>query len=90
MLTTAEPANDALSTYTYDAENRIATRDLELSGGFAGADEVEGPGDRRGLGMGADGAPMFEKLRVSTLLPAPVSFRIVHWHGSGLNAHFRR
>ena len=33
-------------------------RDVELSGGFAGADEVEG-----GLGMGADGAP--GHLRVS-------------------------
>ena len=91
MLTTKENMlNDALSTYTYDAENRIATRDVELSGGFAGADEVQEAGDRRGLGMGADGAPMFEKLRVSTLLPAPVSFRIVPWSCSGLNAHFRR
>lgn len=91
MLTTAENIlNDALSTYTYDAENRIATRDVELSGGFAGADEVEGGGDRRGLGMGADGVLMFEKLRASTLLPAPVSFRIVHWRCSSLNAHFRR
>jgi hypothetical protein len=62
VLTTAEHANDALSTYTYDAENGVATRDGELSGGFAGADEVEGAGHRRGLGMGADGAPMFEKL----------------------------
>jgi hypothetical protein len=38
-------------------------RDVELSGGFAGADEVEGGGDGRGLGMGADGAP--GHLRVS-------------------------
>ena len=82
--------NDALSTYTHDAENRIATRDVELSGGLAGADEAEGGGDRR-LGIGAaEGAPMFEKLRVTTLLPAPVSFRIVHWRCSRLNAHFRR
>jgi len=29
--------NDALSTRTDDAENRIATRRVELSGGFAGA-----------------------------------------------------
>jgi hypothetical protein len=29
--------DDALSTYTDDAENRIATRHVELSGGFAGA-----------------------------------------------------
>ena len=29
--------NDALSTYTDDAENRIAARRVELSGGFAGA-----------------------------------------------------
>jgi hypothetical protein len=58
VLTTAEKMlNDALSTYTYDAENRIATRDVEMSGGFAGADEVEGGGDHRRLGMGAAGAP---------------------------------
>ncbi len=81
MLTTAgNMLNDALSTYTYDAENRFATappcpphvlfvpvdggeRDVELSGGVAGADEVEGGGDGRGLGMGADGAP--GHLRVS-------------------------
>lgn len=62
--------NEALSTYTYDAENRIATRDVELSGGFTGADEVEGGGDRGGLGMGPEGAPMFEKLR-SYLRPPP-------------------
>ena len=30
--------NHALSTYTYDSENRIATRDVELPGGFAGAE----------------------------------------------------
>ena len=55
MLTTAENMlNDALSTYTHDAENRIATRDVELSGGLAGADEAEGGGDRR-LGIGAAG-----------------------------------
>lgn len=73
MLTTAEKMlNDALSTYTYDAENRIATRDVELSGGFAGADEVQGGGDRR-LGMGAEGAPSsksFGSLR-SCLRPSP-------------------
>lgn len=57
MLTTAEKMlNDALSTCTYDAENRIATRDVELSGGFAGADEVEGGGDRR-PGDGSSGCP---------------------------------
>ena len=85
MLTTAENMlNDALSTSTYDAENRIATRDAELSGGFAGADEVEEGGDRR-LGMGAEGAPMFETLRVTTLLPPPVSFKqsCQHHHVSG-------
>lgn len=37
MLTTAENMiNHALSTYTYDSENRIATRDVELPGRFCG------------------------------------------------------
>lgn len=71
MLTTAEKMiHHALSTYTYDAENRVAARDVELSGGLAGADEVEGGGARGG--RWADGAPMFEKLRVSRLLPAEI------------------
>lgn len=82
--------NDALGTYTYEAENRIATETRNCRAVLPVPDEGEGGGDHRDLGMGADGAPMFEKLRVSKLLPAPVSFRIVHWRCSGLNAHFRR
>ena len=59
--------NHARSTYTYDSENRVATEEVERSGGFAGADEVEGGGDRGVVGMGADGVPMFEKLCAHSL-----------------------
>lgn len=95
MLTTAENMiNHALSTYTYDAENRIATRDVDLFGGFAGADEVEGGGARGGRDQSLHLQNGFRSIAWSTPKPMPaaalVTTAIRSWKGENLCHHSMR